>query len=199
MSHHYVVSGHFRCSTASLGRAKKRLIICFVAFVAWSSALTLERCWAQIGVGGGLGNQAVGGISIDADGIIQNLEPKALETLAEERRKLLADAPAPNGKPSKLRKVSLMRLVTAAEQFVATGKPLSPEVLFLGGLERITHLFVDPEGHDIILAGPAGTAAIDPAGNIINAASGRPLLQLEEQAAILIYGAMVPPCKLLLT
>jgi len=180
MSHHYVVSGHFRCSPASLGRAKKRLIICFVAFVAWSSALTLERCWAQIGVGGGLGNQAVGGISIDADGIIQNLEPKALETLAEERRKLLADAPAPNGKPSKLRKVSLMRLVTAAEQFVATGKPLSPEVLFLGGLERITHLFVDPDGHDIILAGPAGTAAIDPAGNIINAASGRPLLQLED-------------------
>jgi hypothetical protein len=53
-------------------------------------------------------------------------------------------------------------------------------VLLLGGLERITHVFVDPEGHDIILAGPADAPAVDAGGNVVAATSGRPLLQLED-------------------
>jgi len=55
-----------------------------------------------------------------------------------------------------------------------------PDVLFLGGLERITHVFVDTEGHDIILAGPADAMTVDAAGNVVAATSGRPLLQLED-------------------
>ena len=53
-------------------------------------------------------------------------------------------------------------------------------MLFLGGLERITHVFVDPDGHDIILAGPADTATVDAAGNVVGATSGQPLLLLED-------------------
>ena len=132
------------------------------------------------GGGGGLGNQAVGGISIDADGIIQNLDPKVLESLAETRRRALENAPAANKKPCELRKVSLARLVATINQLVTAGKPLPAEVIFMGGLEQITHLFVDPAGHDIILAGPAGTAVVDAAGNILAAESRRPLLQLED-------------------
>jgi hypothetical protein len=53
-------------------------------------------------------------------------------------------------------------------------------VVFLGGLERITHVFVDPDGHDVVLAGPADAAAVAPDGTIVAARSRRPLLQLED-------------------
>ena len=59
-------------------------------------------CFGQ----GGFGNQAVGGISVDADGIVRTLEPKALESLAAERTRALADA-GWSGKASESRTVSL--------------------------------------------------------------------------------------------
>lgn len=128
--------------------------------------------------GGGFGNQAVGGIAIDAQGIVANLDPKALESLAAERQRALADAA--DGEPSDLRKVSLAGIVAAVEASVTENKRLPADVVFLGGLERITHVFVDPEGHDIILAGPADRISVDAVGNVVGAKSRRPLLQLED-------------------
>ena len=131
-----------------------------------------------LGGGGFNGFNNVGGISIDTDGIVRNLDARTLETLAQDRRQALATV-APM-KAGGLRKVSLAGIVAAVNDGAAKAKPLAPEVLLLGGLERITHVFVDPDGHDIILAGPADTAAVDAAGNVVAAGSGRPLLQLED-------------------
>ena len=135
------------------------------------------QAWGQFG--GGFGNQAVGGISIDADGIVRNLEPRALQSLAEERAKALAEGEGP-AVAGKFRKVSLRALEAAAAESAAQGKPLAPGTRFLGGLERITHVFVDPDGHDIVLCGPADAIAVDAAGNVVGATSRRPLLQLED-------------------
>lgn len=129
---------------------------------------------------GGFGGQAVGGISIDAHGIVRNLDPEASQELATRRRDLLARTPDAGGRATPLRKVSLGGLCKAVADFSASGRPLPPEILFLGGLEQVTHLFVDPDGHDIVLAGPADSAAIDGAGNVVGAANGRPLLHLED-------------------
>jgi len=129
--------------------------------------------------GFGFGGQAVGGISVDAHGIVRNLEAEASQDLAARRRELLAGE-AVGDRPAALRKISLARLCAAVEAFTSKGQPLPPDVLFLGGLERVTHVFVDPDGHDIVLAGPADNAAIDASGNVVGAANGRPLLQLED-------------------
>ncbi len=129
--------------------------------------------------GGGFGNQAVGGISIDADGIVRNLEPRALQSLADERAKALAEGQGP-AVAGKFRKVSLRALEAAAAESAAEGKPLSPGIRFLGGLERITHVFVDPDGHDVVLCGPADVIAVDASGNVVGATSRRPLLQFED-------------------
>jgi len=147
------------------------------------AVIVLALAWhgearAQMG-GMGFGMGAVGGISIDADGIVRNLDPRAVESLAKERRQVLASGTADRGAATKLRKVSLAKIV-AAVQAAKAGRPLPPDVLFLGGLERITHVFVDTEAHDIILAGPADSLAVDAAGNVVAATSGRPLLQLED-------------------
>lgn len=152
------------------------------AVVAGMHAALLAACFAapaaaQMGFGFG---QAVGGISIDAHGIVRTLEPEASQELAARRREALDKAGFPPGKPAALRKVSLARLCKAVEAFASSGTPLPTDVVFLGGLERVTHVFVDPDGHDIVLAGPADAATIDPAGNVVAAGSGRPLLLLED-------------------
>ena len=144
-----------------------------VLALAWQ-----DEASAQMG-GMGMGMGAVGGISIDADGIVRNLDPRAVESLAKERRQAFVTGAADRGAAVKLRKVSLAKIVAAVKAADA-GRPLPPDVLFLGGLERITHVFVDTEGHDIILAGPADAMTVDAAGNVVAATSGRPLLQLED-------------------
>jgi len=142
--------------------------------LAWLAATPAS---AQMGFGFG---QAVGGISIDAHGIVRTLEPEASQELAARRRELLTRAGMPPGKPAALRKVSLARLCRAVAAFSSAGTPLPADVMFLGGMERVTHVFVDPDGHDIVLAGPADAAAIDSAGNVVAGTSGRPLLLLED-------------------
>lgn len=124
------------------------------------------------------GGQAVGGISIDAAGIVRNVDAGSLGELAAARRKALADA-GPNA-AADLRKVSLAGIVKAVEAAASGGAPLAPDVVLLGGLERITHVFVDPDRHDVVLAGPAGAARVDAAGNVVGSTTGRPLLQLED-------------------
>lgn len=156
-------------------RSLARLTIPVLA--ALFSAASAAPAAAQ---GFGFGGQAVGGISIDAHGIVRNLDPEASQELHARRRELLARAGAPTGGAAPLRKVSLAGLCRSLAECSAQGRPLQPDVLFLGGLERVTHVFVDPDGHDIVLAGPADVPTIDPAGNVVAAASGRPLLQLED-------------------
>lgn len=148
------------------------LVVAAVATL-WPSA-----AFAQGRGGFGFGG-AVGGISIGTDGIVRNLEPAAVESLAVERRRALAGDGIVAGAADGLRKVSLARIV-AAVAAAGAEKPLSPEVLFLGGLERVTHVFVDTEGHDIIIAGPADAVSIDAAGNVVAARSGKPVLHLED-------------------
>jgi hypothetical protein len=74
----------------------------------------------------------------------------------------------------------LARLAASLERAAKDHAPLPPDVLYLGGLERVTHVFVDPEGHDILLAGPGDAIAFDDAGNAVGATSRRPLLVLED-------------------
>lgn len=139
-------------------------------------ALTLGgSAFGQFGRGG---FGAVGGIAIDADGIVRNLDARAVESLAAERRAALADADAV--KAGALRKVSLAAMTAAVRDAAAAGKPVPSDVVFLGGLQQITAVFVDPDRHDIVLVGPADTPVVGPAGAIVGAVSKRPLLQFED-------------------
>jgi hypothetical protein len=147
--------------------------------------LVVPPARAQFGGAGGFGRGSVGGISIDADGIVTTLAPKASESLAAERRQLLSASPIAGREKSGLRKVSLARLCERLKQ--ALNQENAPkaeaelvDLLLLGGLERITHVLVDPERKDIVLAGPADRGIVDGQGNVVAAGSGRPLMRLED-------------------
>ena len=159
-------------------RCRRMMVVAIAGAVIGVACARCEPAAAQ-GFGGGFGfGGAVGGIAIDADGIVRALDAKASESLAQDRRRALADATIGTG-AAPLRKVSLARVV-AAIHAAAEGRPLPPEVLFLGGLERITHVFVDTDAHDIVLAGPADTPTVDAGGTVVGATSGRPLVHLED-------------------
>ncbi|RLS81636.1 MAG: DUF1598 domain-containing protein [Planctomycetota bacterium] len=153
--------------------AALRRAACLVPVLA--ALVQANVCFGQMG----FGSQAVGGISVDADGIVRTLEPKALESLAAERTRALADA-GWSGKASESRTVSLKAVASAVKESTAKGTPLPAEVQFLGGLQRIERVFVDPDGHDILLCGPADALAVDGSGAIVGATSRRPPLHLED-------------------
>jgi len=144
----------------------------FIAMVLCGAG---DTAFGQFRGGFGMG---VGGISIDADGIVQNLDPRAVESLSRERRAVLGAAK--EVKASDRRKVSLAAVAAAARDAAAAGKSVPADVLLLGGLQRIEGVFVDPERHDIVLVGPADTPIVGPSGAIVGAASKRPLLHLED-------------------
>jgi len=152
--------------------------------VSWATALaaicsiaTSRELQAQV-VGGF--QQAVGGVSIDADGALKNAERDALKQLAQLRQRALAEAPGDLKQPAELRKVSLRRLEQAIGECLREGKPLGDEIRFLAGLQRIRYIFVYPEQNDIVLAGYGEGWTVNSQGFVVGSTTGRPVLLLDD-------------------
>ena len=150
---------------------------CALVLVVALNLFSNVRVFGQMG---GLGAQAVGGISVDANGIVRTIDPQALESIADQRKKILRENPIQTGRRCELQKVSLKRILEDVQRAVKENDLVSPEVLTLGGLEQIEYVFVDPDAHDLILAGPSDEVAVDGNGSFVGATSGRPLLLLED-------------------
>jgi hypothetical protein len=125
----------------------------------------------------GFGNQVVGGIAIDAAGMVANLDPKASEELAASRQSMLAECGIT---AAGSRKVSLAGIVAAIQESLDSETPVSSEVVYLGGLTAVELVLVDPEGHDIVLVGPAEEPVVGPQGTVVGGTTGQPLLVLED-------------------
>lgn len=147
---------------------------------------------AQVGGGGntqigGFFQNNVGGVYVDADGLLQNAEQDTLGKLAQLRRQMLTEVPGDLAAPAELRKVSLKRLeaALAAHLEASTDKnqsaaELPAEFRYLAGLTRIRYVLALPEQGDIVLAGPAEGWKADAQGYVVGAHSGRPALHLED-------------------
>ena len=122
----------------------------------------------------------VGGISIDADGLLNKAAVDDLGKAARVRAEGLAKAPAELNQAAGLRKVSLRRVEALAEACIKNGKPLPDEIKLLGGLQRIEYVLVYPEQRDIVLAGPGEGWKVDKRGNIVGATTGWPVMLLDD-------------------
>jgi hypothetical protein len=136
---------------------------------------------AEAQFGGGFGNR-VGGVSIDAAGVVDSPEKAARIPMRDALRKLhAAAAPPALHQPAELRMISLRRLEEAVKSAPRTKDGLLPdELLFLAGIQRLQYVFVYPEEHDIVLAGPGEGWKVDEEGNVVGVTSGRPVLRLED-------------------
>jgi hypothetical protein len=125
-------------------------------------------------------NQAVGGVAIDPNGVLQNAALDALGELSKLRLQSMQQIPAPLGQKVPLRKVSLRGLEAAILESSRTGKRLPDAVKFLAGLQRIRYVFVYPEQQDIVLVGPAEGWTVDAHGSVVGESTGRPVMQLDD-------------------
>lgn len=132
---------------------------------------------------GGVGviqGSAVGGVMIDAEGVLTNPTVDELNKLAEIWQAALDDVPADLDQPTELRFVSLKKLEAEIAKYRERFLPLPEAVHCLAGLQRVQYVLVYPEQGDIVLAGPADGWKMDRWGNVVGKASGRPVLLLDD-------------------
>jgi hypothetical protein len=137
--------------------------------------------WMENGSGQGEIQSFPTGVYADPDGTLRFAKEQIATTIfkkspSAESPVQIADA----RKASPLRYVSLPRLERAIAAHQAEHKPLPPEMLTLAGLERIDFVIVNPETHDLILAGPAGDWRIVAPGTIVRTETGRPVVRLDD-------------------
>jgi hypothetical protein len=122
----------------------------------------------------------VGGVLIDAQGVVSRSDEETTGRLREARLRALAPLSGDLLATSPLRKVSLRGLVAALDQQRKAGKPAGDDLLHLAGLTRVEYVLVYPEQRDIVLAGPAEGWEVDGLGHVVGRTSGRPVVQLDD-------------------
>ena len=127
-----------------------------------------------------IANRAVGGVSIDTDGILRSATRDDLGVLGKLRGQAAAKIPAALNGPAPMREISLRRLEDAMNKCVKDGQPLPDEIKYLAGLQQIRYVFVYPEKKDIVLVGPGEGWKLDASGNVVGITTGRPVMLLDD-------------------
>jgi hypothetical protein len=119
---------------------------------------------------------AVGGVSIDTDGLLNTARTDDLGILAKVRKQSLDTILGDLNDAVPMRKVSLRRLDAALEDCATSNKPMPDATKYLAGLQHVRYVFVYPEQKDIVLVGPAEGWRADERGNVVGRATGRPVM-----------------------
>lgn len=123
---------------------------------------------------------AVGGVSVNSEGVLANATVDSTNRLIRLMRESLQPVPSELAQATDMRMISLRRLEDAVATAIRDGKPLSDEMQYLAGLQEIRYVFVDVEHQDIILAGPGEGWKVDKKGAVVGVRSGRPVLLLDD-------------------
>jgi hypothetical protein len=156
------------------------------------SRLTAILCFGVLSLAGPVlaqfaGN--VGGVSIDAQGMLRDTrtlsEDQRLELLKQEA----AGAPVSDGiaSGSALRAVSLKRVEEAVQNRHQTGEAIPSDLEYLAGLTAIRYIVFDPAQKDVFLLGPAEGWKQLATGEVVGEKTLRPVLHLEDLIAALRY------------
>ena len=153
-------------------------VICrYLCLVLATSLLIPQATWA----GGFFRNGAVGGVSIDARGVLSEPSTEEAQSLRQTVEAQLAAVPPELDTQLGLRRISLRQLEAAMAE--ATQKEfgkLPDEIRFLAGLQRVQYVLVYPEQNDIVLVGPGEGWRVNQLGQVVGKTTGRPVIQLED-------------------
>ncbi len=129
---------------------------------------------------GGFGGSAVGGVTIDSEGVLRNATVAEAKAQRELRDAILKNLPKDMAHGG-MRRISLNRLQAAIRARAEAGESpvVTDEMELMGGMTRIEYVFAIPEENDIILVGPAERPVVDAQGNMVGAETGAPILQLD--------------------
>src|ERR1700678_1925792 len=146
-----------------------RLLLAVCLVCSWSPRVQAQFVQRQ-----------VGGVWIDADGVLKNQTIDQTGALRREMEQALRAVPGDMAAHTDLRKISLRQLEAAIAASRQAGARLPDEIRYLAGLQRIRYVFVVPEQQDIVLAGPAEGWRINGQGEVVGVKSGQPVLLLDD-------------------
>lgn len=127
----------------------------------------------------GLGQQrAVGGVMIDAAGVVRTATADEKRELSQIVAENLMPAKGDLNEATELRMVSLSGLQDALMASVRSGKPIAADVEFLAGLQQIDYIFVDESKRDIVIAGPAEPWKMLDDGSVVGTVTGGATMRL---------------------
>lgn len=131
-------------------------------------------------LGGTIISRPIGGVSVNVDGVINNVDPRSRKELADLRRRALDRIPTEMSATTELRMISLRQLDETLGQLIKQKKPVPDELRYLAGLQRVQYIFVDPDNRDIVIAGPAEGWKVNDQDAVVGVTTGRPVLRLED-------------------
>jgi hypothetical protein len=144
-----------------------------------AAALAVSVAWA--GQNHGVFFRAVGGVLIDADGVVGEPTEREMEALRKRVMSEYKEPVADLKDPVELRMFSLRAADEAIRHAnVDLSYKLPDEIRFMAGLQRIQYVFVYPEQNDIVLAGPGEGWKPGDKGSYVGVTTGRPVLRLED-------------------
>ena len=136
---------------------------------------------------GRFGGSAVGGVVVDADGVLRAIDSKTHAEALKRMREGMDDvSPALDGKV-KLRKISLRKLQAANSESISKGANLPDEIRYLAGIQRIQYIFVYPEANDIVIAGPGEGWKVSDRGEVVGKTTGKPVIRLDDLLVAMRY------------
>ena len=124
--------------------------------------------------------QSVGGVLIDADGMLRQISAEQRTKQFHDLRQNLAAVPTDLTEASEVRKISLRKLNDALASAVADAKPIADDLRYLGGLQRVEYVVVIPEEKDILLVGPGGPWQATESGDVVGTKTGLPVILLDD-------------------
>ena len=166
----------------------KRFGTGYGAMLTVATLLLAFTCPSHAEYGNNFGRNAVGGVSINADGVLSQMSRGDVDALRRERIRAMDDLPEGLNQNSELRKISLREI---QEAIVASGESdltkLPHHIRYLAGLQRVQYVFVYPEKKDIVLVGPGEAWTVDENGVVVGQKSQQPVVNLEDLVTALRY------------
>ncbi|MEM6690807.1 MAG: DUF1598 domain-containing protein [Planctomycetota bacterium] len=159
-----VIFGH------SIAPVLASMSIVFVLVVSASVAL-------HAGFIGGAGRGAVGGVDIDAAGVLTDATPAQGADLAAELRQSMQRLDGDLAQASERRVISLAAVQTRLKN-LDIGQHVPSDLEYLAGLTKIEAVIVDAENNDILISGPAEPWRVDDSGNVVGKESGQAIMRL---------------------
>lgn len=148
-----------------------------IAFLIVVATVALPPALAGLNFGGG---NAVGGIVVDASGLVRAATVDQRTDLLNQLRTRVAEPRGEANEATELRMISLRSLQDAIRRELQTGEAIPDEMQMLAGLQRVEYVFVYPEKNDIVLAGPAEPWTVREDASVVGRTTGRPVLLLSD-------------------
>lgn len=149
------------------------------AAIAATLTVATVICLPSIaGLSGGFGQGAVGGVMIQPSGSIRTATPEERRELAAIIAEQVDEIQGDLANAAETRVLSLAGLSSAIADVAAGKTPLSDELIYLAGLQRIDFVLLDRERNDICIAGPAEPWRVTEDGSVVGKTSGHSPIRL---------------------